>query len=156
MNVNIITYNIEHKNYIVEIFKSNCPKYFDINDLDDLLDFLDKYADENFKVLIIDNEIIGCGGHYVNENEKIFGIAWVMFKRNSLGLRKFLTVSNIFFEHLMENIRNENKPFDILINTTQLLEKTFNNFGFYTEKIIKNGFGDNLDHYVMRKKIVEN
>lgn len=152
MNFSIRIYNKNDEKYIIDIFKSNCPKYFYINDLDSLYFFLNNYIDENFKVVTLNDYIVGCGGHYVKENEKLIGIAWVMFKRNSLGVKNFLSLSNIFFEHIMDNIQNEKKAFDIIINTTQLLEKTFNKFGFHTVHIIKNGFGKNLDHYVMRKK----
>jgi hypothetical protein len=53
----------------------------------------------------------------------------------------------------LTNIEKEKLDFDIVINTTQLLEKTFNKFGFWTETIIEKGFGENLDHYIMRRKL---
>lgn len=149
----IKTYTLTDKEYIIEIFKSNCPKYFDSNDLPDLIDFLDNYADHNFKVLLYKNEIIGCGGYYVNHANKVFGIAWVMFKRFSVGHSNFRKIAALFFNHTLNNIEDEKLDFDIIINTTQLLEKTFNRFDFRTEKIIKKGFGANLDHYVMRRKL---
>ena len=152
MKTEFRTYQTSDKNDIIALFNSNCPKYFNPNDLNDLVDYLENYADENFKVVCIDGVILGCGGHYVKQKEQVFGIAWVMFKRHALGVSNFLTVSNLFFEHLLLNIKSESFQFDIVINTTQLLEKLFNKFGFLTEEIIKNGFGLNLDHYLMRRK----
>ncbi len=153
MTTKIRTYTFSDQEDILEIFKSNCPKYFDVNDITDLIDFLENYADSNFKVLIINNEVIGCGGHYVKHSDKVFGIAWVMFKRFAVGHSNFFKIATYFFNHILENIKNEKLEYDIVINTTQLLEKTFSKFDFSTEKIITNGFGENLDHHVMRRKM---
>jgi len=152
MITEIRAYTFTDKQNILEIFKSNCPKYFDIKDATDLVDFLDNYADNNFKVLISDNQIIGCGGHYVKHPDKHFGIAWVMFRRFAIGHSNFFKIATHFFNHILTNIQNEKLDYDIVINTTQLLEKIFNKFEFQTVKIINNGFGENLDHYVMRRK----
>jgi histone deacetylase complex regulatory component SIN3 len=153
MHTEIRTYTLVDKENIIGIFYSNCPRYFDKNDLQYLIEFLDNYADNNFKVLIHNNEVIGCGGHYVKHTEKVFGIAWVMFRRFSIGQVNFLKITTQFFNHILTNIENEKLDFDIVINTTQLLEKTFNKFYFWTERIIENGFGENLDNYVMRRKL---
>ena len=145
-------YRSSYKESVLDIFKSNCPKYFDLDDLPELVYFLNEYADDNFKVVMFDEQVIGCGGHYVKNEHQTIGIAWVMFKRFSLGRRNFNMVADDFFEHILESIRNENLNYDIIINTTQLLEKTFVKYDFTTEQIIKEGFGNNLDHYRMRRK----
>ena len=153
MITDIRPYKLSDKENVIKIFNSNCPKYFDKNDLSDLIDFLDNYADSNFKVVLFNKEVIGCGGHYVKHSDKVFGIAWVMFWRFSMGKANFQIISKQFFKHILTNIDKENLDFDIVINTSQLLEKTFNKFDFWTERVIKNGYGENLDHYVMRRKL---
>jgi hypothetical protein len=151
-SMEIRTYNAQDKEDLLNIFDSNCPKYFDPNDREYLADFLEKYADNNFKVITIENDVVGCGGYYTNHTAKVFGIAWVMFKRFALGRKTFSKLSTGFFEYLVSQINKEKYGYDIVINTTQLLEKTFNRFGFITEKKIPNGFGENLDHYIMRRR----
>ena len=148
----IRTYNAQDNADLLNIFDSNCPKYFDPNDRQYLIDFLEKYADNNFKVITIDTNVVGCGGYYIKHTDRVFGIAWVMFKRYSLGQKTFLKLSTDFFEYILSQIKKEKYDYDIVINTTQLLEKIFNRFGFITEKKIPNGFGDKLDHYVMRRR----
>jgi hypothetical protein len=152
MKIEIRTYFQTDKEDILSILSSNTPKYFGEEDKKDLLDFLENYTGENFKVVMLNDKIVGCGGHYVKQTEKIYGIAWVMFKRFSMGVSTFLRVSDIFFNYLLEAILQEQLKYDIVINTTQLLEKSFNKYGFVTEQIIKNGFGENLDHFKMRRK----
>ena len=152
MTIQIRTYTLSDKSAVIAAFQSNCPKYFEWADELDLIYFLDNQADNHFKVVLHNDKIIGCGGHYSKQSEQIFGIAWVFFERFSIGARGFLKVGSTFFNHLLDNIQKENLPYDIVINTTQLMEKTFQKFGFCTEKITANGFGTNLDWYVMRRK----
>ncbi|MEO1262848.1 MAG: N-acetyltransferase [Bacteroidota bacterium] len=143
-------YQIKHKTRIVEIFRSNCPKYFDVADEKYLVDFLDNYADNNYLVVLKNRKIIGCGGHYTKDN--FHGIAWVMFERNSIGVKELLKVADSFYLEIEQRIIAENKHFDVRINTTQLMEKMFNRYGFRTFEIIKDGFGQGLDEYKMKKQ----
>jgi hypothetical protein len=77
----------------------------------------------------------------------------LQFRRFSIGQINFIKITTQFYKHILTNIEKEKLDFDIVINTTQLLEKPFNKFDFWTESIIENGFGENLDHYVMRQKL---
>ena len=143
------SYRASDQERIVKIFESNCPKYFDPNDKDDLIDFLKNWTNEDYLVVIINGNIIGCGGHYVKEDR--FGIAWVMFERGSIGHRNLLKTSDQFYGKIEENIRKENLILPIKVNTTQLMEKLFNRYGFKTYEIIEGGFGKGLDEYKMSK-----
>jgi len=149
MNIKFKSYEAGYRNKIIDIFKSNCPKYFHLSDIKDLTHFLDQYADVNFKVVIVDNEVIGCGGHYVNHQRQFFGIAWVMFKRFAIGTRMLFHLADEFFGHILFNISKEGHCYGIVINTTQHMESMFCRYGFKTVAIIKDGFGENLDHYEM-------
>lgn len=151
MQVLIRTYRAKDRKHLIAIFHSNCPRYFDPADIDDLHYYLDHFADGNFKVLLLDGKLVGCGGHYVKLEEKVFGIAWVMFKRHALGASNIKRIAAIFFADILTAIQKEPYTFDILINTTQIMERLFNTYGFETEQVIKDGFGQNLDHIVMRR-----
>lgn len=147
-------FKVYHNNFkedILQIFRSNCPKYFDPNDEQYLIDFLDNYADENYLVVLLDDVIIGCGGHYTKYN--FHGIAWVMFKQHSIGPKNLLKSADAFYSEIERRIMLEGNLFDIQINTAQLMEKLFSRYGFSTYKIIKNGFGEGLDEYKMKKAL---
>lgn len=145
------SYRASDQERIVKIFESNCPKYFDPNDKDDLIDFLKNWTNEDYLVVIINGNIVGCGGHYVKADR--FGIAWVMFERGSIGHRHLLQTSDQFYGKIEENIRKENLKLPIKVNTTQLMEKLFNRYGFKTYEIIEDGFGKGLDEYKMNKTL---
>ncbi|CAL2101801.1 Acetyltransferase [Tenacibaculum sp. 190130A14a] len=142
-------YSGSHKEEIIRIFRSNCPKYFNINDEENLVYFLDNFTDENYLVALQEGKVIGCGGHYTKEN--MHGIAWVMFEKHSLGANKILNISDLFYQEIENRIISEGKLFPILINTTQLMERLFNRYGFKTYEVIKDGFGKGLDEYKMKK-----
>ena len=54
--MNFRSYKKEDKDRLVEIFHSNCPKYFNENDINDFIDFLNNYADKNYLVVIENNK----------------------------------------------------------------------------------------------------
>ena len=145
------SYRASDQARILKIFESNCPKYFDPNDKKYLIEFLENWTNEDYLVVINNGNIIGCGGHYVKEDS--FGIAWVMFERESIGHRHLLNTSDQFYGKIEDNIRKENLVLPIKVNTTQLMEKLFNRYGFKTYEIIENGFGDGLDEYKMSKSL---
>ena len=150
MTIRFRPYEPSDKDALIRIFLSNTPKYFDPVDIVGFEYHLDRVADEHYMVVLLGDEIVGCGGHYADHDKKPHGIAWVMFKRHSLGLSRFGEVSHAFFQRIMTNIRSEGSDYDVVINTTQLLESTLYRFGFLTEKVLPGGFGEGLDHYVMR------
>lgn len=143
------SYSREYKFKVIEIFKSNCPKYFDPNDEKELIEFLEQFTDENYLVVFDKKKIIGCGGHFTKD--KKHGIAWTMFERNSIGQKGLLKVADSFFSEIETRINNENKGYDVYVDTTQLLENFFNRYGFKTYQIIQNGFGKGLDEYKMKR-----
>lgn len=156
MNVSFIPYNAYFKDEAIEIFASNAPKYFDPADLSLFVEFLDHFADEHYKIVMYNGVVVGCGGYYVKHETKNFGIAWVMFKRYDLGARVFRKISKQFFEAIINQMRIENLPYDVVINTTHLLERHFHALGFETEHIEMNGFGPGLHHVTMRNRMFRN
>lgn len=145
------SYIPEFKDEIIRLFHSNCPKYFDPNDKKELIDFLDNYADENYLVVFEGNTVIGCGGHYTKD--KRHGIAWVFFERYVIGQKKLFQYADAFYKELEKAMLAEKRFYDVEIHTTQLMERFFNRYGFTTTEIEKNGFGEGLDAYTMRKSL---
>ena len=154
MNLKFRTYTKNDKQSLIDIFETNCPKYFDINEKNEFIDYLDNYTNENYLVAITGNQIIGCGGLYTNDIEH--RIAWVMFKKNSLGVRNLMIVADKLYSEIEKRIIAENKNFNIGITTTQLMESLFSNYGFKTYEIIKDGIGKGLDAYQMKKTAYNN
>ena len=145
------SYHERDKDRIIEIFKSNCPKYFDMRDERDLIAFLDKYANEDYLVAILEDTIIGCGGHYTKED--MHGIAWTMFEQAAIGHHRLLNIADDFYSKIEGRILAEKKYHPIYINTTQFMERLFSRYGFNTYQVKKDGFGPGLDEYKMKKNL---
>lgn len=143
------TYTPADKGALVAILESNCPKYFRPEDVQDLIHFLDNYADENYLVAIDDERVIGCGGHYTKED--CHGVAWVMFESGSLGAKDLLRVSDVFYGEIESRILAESTGLDIVIYTTQLMQRLFSRYGFQTRSVTKDSFGHGLDECCMVK-----
>lgn len=144
------TYQKEDKAVLNQIFQSNCPKYFHESELALFNDFLEHVANENFLVALNDSgKIIGCGGYY--EKDDHYGISWTMFANKSIGAAQLMTSGNTMYQELMSRIQQTNRAKDILISTSKYMERLFSHYGFKTYQIIKDGFGEGLDKYKMRK-----
>ena len=143
------SYNAKFKEDILQLFYSNCPKYFDPIDEKELIDFLDNYADENYLVVLEGEKVIGCGGHYTKDRKH--GIAWVFFERYVIGQKKLFHYADVFYKEIERRMTAEGHFYDVEIHTTQLLERFFNRYGFNTVEIKKDGFGEGLHAYTMKK-----
>ncbi|WP_435412328.1 hypothetical protein [Psychroserpens mesophilus] len=149
MNLEFRTYTKNDQQSLIDIFETNCPKYFDVKEKNEFIYYLDHYTDDNYLVAIADNQIIGCGGLYTSDIEH--RVAWVMFKNNSLGVRHLITVADKFYFEIEKRIIAKNKTFNIGITTTQLMASLFSKYGFETYDIIPDGIGKGLDAYYMKK-----
>ncbi|GAM68586.1 hypothetical protein JCM19236_908 [Vibrio sp. JCM 19236] len=147
------TYTPADKDQLITILESNCPKYFRIEDKDDLIYFLDNFADDNYLVAVEGGTIIGCGGHYTKAD--CHGIAWVMFKYGALGSSRLFEVADAFYAEIESRLLSEKTGLDIVINTTQLMQKFFSRYGFHTTSVVKDGFGEGLDECCMVKPTKE-
>ena len=82
--MDIRPYHPSFKNTCLEIFSSNLPTYFSIEEFDQFSDWLDNNAvDEGYYVACNgNNQIIGCGGIFVNHEELTAGMAWGMVHKD--------------------------------------------------------------------------
>lgn len=148
--MDIRTYVKSDKDALVQIFHSNCPRYFVESDESDFVDFLDVYADENYLVAEVEGKVIGCGGHYTKGD--IHGIAWVMFESGSIGTKQLLSTCDEFYQAIEQRIEAEGKLYNIVVYTTQLMIKLFSRYGFEVGEVTKDGFGEGLDEVQMIKR----
>ena len=69
----------------------------------------------------------------------------------SIGAAQLMTSGNTMYQELMSRIQQTNRAKDILISTSKYMERLFSHYGFKTYQIIKDGFGEGLDKYKMKK-----
>ena len=125
----IESYQQEHFETCMQIIQSNTPKYIlPIEHLD-------------FK----NNNLVACGGYGLNETKTKAGLCWGLvhrkFHKQGYGSRS----SKYRLNHIMINY----PEIEIHLDTSQHTHQFFEKFGFITEQITKNGYGEGLDKYDM-------
>lgn len=140
-----IPYTTEYKKSCLEVFKSNIPKYFADHELGEFEHWLDNGQTENYFVILNDNEIVGCGGIYIDDENKKAGFAWGMIHsdhhKKGYGSK--------FSKFRIAKIR-EISDHNIFLVTSQHTFEFYRNLGFEVLSIEENGFCEGLDKYDMK------
>lgn len=151
------------KEQCLEIFESNCPKYFDRSEHELFAKWLDHQVDSSamyrspaynnsgkdayFIIELADNRIIGCGGFYVVKDQREARLAWGMIHAHyhKQGFGKAL------FQFRQEIIEREWPNHTITLGTSQHTYSFYEKMGLKVTDKIKSGYGTNLDRYDMKK-----
>ena len=140
----IESYKQEQFETCMQIIQSNTPKY--ILPIEHL-DFKNYLLKENktYFVFFKNNNIVACGGYALNEIKTKAGLCWGLvhrkYHKQGYGSRSLKYRLN----HIMTNYPG----IEIHLDTSQHTHQFFEKFGFITEKITKNGYGEGLDKYDM-------
>ena len=140
----IESYQQEHFETCMQIIQSNTPKY--ILPIEHL-DFKNYLLKENktYFVFFKNNNIVACGGYALNEIKTKAGLCWGLvhrkYHKQGYGSRSLKYRLN----HIMSNYQE----IEINLDTSQHTYRFFEKFGFITEQITKDGYGEGLDKYDM-------
>jgi len=151
-------YVAKDRTVCIQIFKSNCPKYFANSELADFEVWLNgqdqkksAYLNskvEKYFVIEEDKKVIGCGGYYIASDKLIASMAWGMihhdFHKQGLGQQ--------LFQFRLDEIKKAHPNYDVSLNTSQYTFRFFEQFGFKVTKIASDGFANGLDKYGMLLK----
>ncbi len=138
----------------MEIFKTNVPKYFTLEEVNEYDRFLAKLGDlevvDNpaYYVMELDNKLIGCGGF--GEKEGIDGVPSITFV---WGMVDHAYHKKGFGEQLLQ-FRLTEIPLHfpnrkVILDTTQFSYTFFEKYGFKTVKITENSYGEGMHRYDM-------
>lgn len=138
----------------MDVFKTNVPKYFTWEEVDEFERFLTKLgnpeATDNpiYYVMESGNFLIGCGGF--GEKEGIDGTASITFV---WGMVDRASHKKGFGEQLLR-FRLAEIPLhfpgkQIILDTTQFSYTFFEKYGFKTVKITENSYGEGMHRYDM-------
>lgn len=132
---------------VVEVFRSNIPKYFGPSEELGLLEFLATDHVEHYSVIEINGEVVGAGGIGLNDDDTV-SLCWGMVHSDHIGtgLGKLLTEYRIELSHEVFG----NKA--MVTSTSQLTEGFYNRFGFVTIEHTPDGFDPGIDICKMRKE----
>jgi predicted N-acetyltransferase YhbS len=141
----IRAYNKEDFDSCMDIFKKNLGKFFDPGEEEGFISWLQSQSDEKYYVIEEQGKIVGCGGIFVDEEKKTAGLAWGMVhpSKHKQGFGKVLTTFRI------NKLKKKYAEYEIIVVTSQHTVGFYENFGFVTGQITKDGFAPGLDKYEM-------
>ncbi len=163
MSIQIRNYQSADKSQCLEVFKSNCPQYFDVVEYELFEKWLDhqgnndlKYVSPTYNDAKLDvymvlcnnkNEILGCGGYYVLKDESEARLAWGMIHRDFHGEGHGRQLYN-FREN---DIFTRFPKIKITLGTSQHTYAFYEKMGMKVVEIIPKGYGPDLDQVNMEK-----
>lgn len=142
-------YMLDDKSACSAVFASNIPKFFAPHEQAEFDTFLNEPECTYFVVEDEDGVIIGCGGYYVNEAQRIGALCWGMVANDHhhLGIGRFL------LNERLRAICEEGKAALVVIDTSQHTAPFFEKAGFTTNRIIPDHYAPGLHSYQMSLKL---
>ena len=127
---------------MLRVFQLNVPTYFDPQEEDELLEYLNRYGSSYF-IIEIEDQIVGCGGYHLTTDNK-GRLSWDLMdpRHQGQGLGRLL------IEHCLAQIRKQNVA-EFEVWTSQKAYKFFERFGFAVKEIKQNHWGAGLHLYRM-------
>ncbi|MBX3289174.1 MAG: GNAT family N-acetyltransferase [Acidobacteria bacterium] len=132
---------------VVEVFRSNIPKYFTPGEESELREFLEKEAEEYY-VAETGGEIIGAGGVALNKDQTV-SLCWGMIRADHLGTGKGLELT----EFRIQKAQEKYGLLPIVISTSQHTQGFYEKLGFQMTKHVPEGFGPGIDICEMRLNV---
>ncbi|MFK7809488.1 MAG: GNAT family N-acetyltransferase [Saprospiraceae bacterium] len=129
---------------VLQLLRSNTPKYFASEEEADLIDYLATDAD-NYFVIKKEGNLLGCGGFNWFDNKGIARISWDIIHpdHQGEGLGKTLV------EFRIGKIKATAPTCKIIVRTSQHAFKFYEKNGFSLQKIEKDYWADGFDLYLM-------
>lgn len=147
-HINIRAHQPEDRPHLLTLLRLNTPEYFSPEEELDLIDYLDHFAD-NYYVLEIDGEILGCGGFNLSEDEETGKISWDIFHPDSQG--KGLGTALMKFR--IEKIKNIDTVKTLSVRTSQMAYKFYEKFGLELREVVKDYWEIGFDLYRLDRPI---
>lgn len=147
----IINYTKIFREDCIEIFRSNLPKFFAIEELQLFENFLDNDTEENYFVVKIDGQVVGCGGFFLDTRDNMAGLSWGMVHADYHGKG----IGKAFTQYRIDLLKKTYPTLPYKIETSQHTAEFYKKNGFRTVNIVPDGFGKGTDKYTMIMGVIE-
>lgn len=128
---------------MLEIFRLNVPFFFDVKEVRDIEEYLDRHHGTYF-VVAENGEIIGAGGYHFPD-DSTGRLSWIFFDPGYRGRG----MGGLLVHRCLAEIRKNKNVTRIVVETSQLTFRFFQTFGLAVEKIERDYWGKGLDLVVM-------
>ncbi|MDD2983332.1 MAG: GNAT family N-acetyltransferase [Crocinitomicaceae bacterium] len=139
-------FNSSDKNALLEVLRSNTPKFFALSEEKDFNDYLEREIEDYF-VVEEDGKILACGGiNYFPKEEKA-RISWDMVDPKSQGKG----IGGNLMEHRIQLLKNTADINFIEVRTSQHTSLFYEKMGFELVLVVKDYWAEGFDLYEMIK-----
>jgi len=127
---------------ILELLRLNTPEYFSPSEESDLVYYLNNEI-EHYFVLLVEDEIRGCGGFNLSDDHETAKISWDIFHPESQGKGLGTALTNYRIERIKE-IESVKK---ISVRTSQLVYPFYAKFGLELKEVVTDYWAPGFDLY---------
>jgi ribosomal protein S18 acetylase RimI-like enzyme len=124
-------YEKSDKSDVINLFRLNTPNYFSTEEEVDLIYFLENER-EQYYVVSINNEIVGCGGYNFSEDKSIGIICWDIIHPKFQGK----SIGRSLLNYRITQIKDVKSIHKITVRTSQLVYRFYEKHGFVLLEII--------------------
>jgi len=142
----IIKYTPVFREECVGIFKSNLPKFFDLEELELFENFLDHDIEDNYYVVKDDRHILACGGIFLDKKTDVAGLSWGMVHAD----HHLKGIGKLFTQYRIDLLKKIYPSKTYKLETSQHTAAFYEKNGFNAVDIIPDGFGKGIDKYIMK------
>ena len=141
-------YRAEDKNRIIAVLRLNTPAFFSPSEEDDLIFYLDNYA-QNYFVVEVDGVIEACGGFNLSDDGEIGKISWDIVNPQCQGKG----IGTALTQYRIDKLKNMEGIKIISARTSQHVFKFYEKFGLELREIIKDYWAEGFDLYRLDNEI---
>lgn len=127
---------------VINLFRLNTPLYFSSEEEEDLIYFLEKER-EQYYVVSINKEIVGCGGYNLSEDKSTGIICWDIVHPNFQGE----SIGRNLLNYRITQIKNTKNIRKITVRTSQLVYQFYEKQGFVLVEIVQDYWSIGFDLY---------
>jgi ribosomal-protein-alanine N-acetyltransferase len=137
-------YEKSDKADVINLFRLNTPIYFSTEEEDDLIYFLENER-EQYYVVSINEEIVGCGGYNFSEDKSTGIICWDIVHPNFQGK----SVGRNLLNYRITQIKNVKSIRKITVRTSQMVYPFYEKHGFELVEIVEDYWAKGFHLYRM-------
>ena len=137
-------YEKSDKADVINLFRLNTPNYFSTEEEVDLIYFLENER-EQYYVVSINKEIVGCGGYNFSEDKSTGIICWDIVHPNFQGK----SIGRNLLNYRITQIKNVKSIRKITVRTSQMVYPFYEKHGFTIVEIVKDYWSKGFDLYQM-------
>jgi ribosomal protein S18 acetylase RimI-like enzyme len=149
MMAQIREYKPKDKEACLTAFKSNVPLFFTKEEIADFIRFLDTLQSRSedsktyFYVVVLENEILGCGGFGDKDNTGVISLAWGLI-HSDFHKKRF---GDLLLKYRLAQIDKIFPSGRILVDTTQFSVGFYEKSGFKITSITNDYYSEGMHRY---------